>query len=142
MSNYKLPKNIEDDRIIVTWKTLKYAPHSQACICMGERKDDSYKQYILFSYDTAIISIWSNNVMYVSPYVNYSMTTIRHVNRFCKEMNDLLGTSIDYYFCKRNMNKLVNVCTGEVRSVYDVRDARKEQDELEDLYWQCRKLNK
>lgn len=142
MSNYKLPKNIEDDRIIVTWKALKYAPYSQACICTIERKDDNYKQYILFSYNTAIISIWSNNVMYVSPDVNVSMTTTRHVNRFCKEMNDLLGTSIDYYSCKYNMNKLINVFTGEVITDYGVRDARNEEDELEDLYWQCRRLNK
>lgn len=142
MANYKLPKNTEDDIINVTWKALKYAPYSQACICTIERKDNGYKQYILFSYNTAILSVWGNGSMFVTNDVNYSMTTARHVNCFCKEMHDLLGANITYMGCKLLMSRVVNIFTLETIKSYTRKEVWDMQRDCESLYWSCRRLNK
>ena len=142
MSNYKLPKNTEDDVVKVTWSALKYAPYSQACICTIERKDNGYKQYILFSYNTAILSVWGNGSMFITDDVNCSRTTARHVNRFCKEMNDLLGSNAAYMGCKLAMNRAVNIFTLETIKAYTRQEVRDMQRDCENLYWSCRRLNK
>lgn len=116
MANYKLPKNSSGMIIDYTFEHLKYAPYSQACIMKQSHKLSDARFITLFSYSTPIIVVdVENNLLSVSEYVDCTATTRKHVNRFCKEMNEFLGIySLSYYWLKTLKNKTINFATGEV----------------------------
>lgn len=115
MANYKLPKDHENVIDTVSWKRLKYAPYSQACIMIKGYKWTP-RGYFLISYSTPIVFVdIEGGYVSVSEYVDCTATTRMHVNRFCKEMNDMLGTQIfSYQYLKSLKNMTVSYTTGEV----------------------------
>lgn len=137
MSNYKLPKDIKEGAKTFHWSHLKYAQYSQACVLEASDTISNYRVYVLFSYDTPIMAVNNRGFVYITDDVNYSVTTARHVNRFCKQINELLGTALTYQWCKQRRRSMVNISTEKVIYTRDFKGDGAEQDYWIDLYREC-----
>lgn len=101
-------------------KRLAYKPYASAGV-MYRKNDMDSDCYTLVSYTTPILSLYSffksdiNRQFLVVGHVNYSRTTITHVNAFLREY----VPGVSYYDCKeiwQNNDKVmaINLKTGEI----------------------------
>lgn len=117
---YRIPSDFTRHGTTVKHAPLKYAPYSQAYVARYYNENGELYRMDLISYNTLVACVLANGVTECTG--TYSQTTRRHINRFCREVNEDFNAplALNYSVCKQiyENDMLYNIFTGECTPIY------------------------